>query len=252
MEQPTVEQIEISRSCLALNNLGVTLMENFHFREASKVFKAAVSSLKPLVSRKPTGTQDALEKVRSEFKMASMRSTKPRLDRPLHDVEISAIEEGDQDAWERAEQYGPSHSLVFPIRFRDVLSNENLQSDMDFHASVLLYNHGLARMLLQRFDSKPTESKRLLTTSHHYLVVAEGIVARNLIQRNDGSDRYVGFLSLASLILANQWIIYALQGRNDKAERVHESLGKLQRRHEQWQNKLLPVLRQKGMGAAAA
>ena len=248
--KPTAEQIEISRACLALNNLGVTLMEKGHFREASKVFKSATCSLKPLVSRKPMA-QNALETVRSEFSKASVRSTEPRKEVPPM-VEIMAIEEGDNAALERAEQYGPTHSLVFPIRFRDLLSSENLQSDMDFHAAVLLYNHGIARLLLQRFDSRPAESKRLLTTAHHYLVVAEGIVARNIVRHDDGSDRYVWFFSLASLILANQLIIYALQGRNDKAARVNESLGKLQRHHQQWRNNSLPVLRNSGVGAAAA
>ena len=299
----SAEQIEISHVCLALNNLGVTLMERGHWREASRTFLAAVSSLKPLVSSRqrrllvtassssslsssllsnPAATA-ALTKVRAAHSQASMQATQPRMELPPT-LDIISLEQGDQNALEHAQQYGPSQSVVFFIRFRSLMSQETLLlspfSHLDYTVAVLLYNYATSRMCWWQRNIKATttssgEAKRLFATAHCYLVVAEGIVDRNLEryhpplqqqqqqqqqQQPDSSfdSQSEPFYSLASLILSNQWVLHALQGRSDKAARVMESLGKLQQQQQQqlqqqqWHDASRSAVPYNGLGAAAA
>lgn len=275
----TATQMEISHVCLALNNLGVQMLEHGHFYQACKAFKAAVSSLKLLrnktIAPMPcvADMTSELARARAALAKATIQSTQPA-ENVTPVVEICPIEEGDQAGLASAEQYGPTFSLVFPIRFRDLISNpELLQTNMDFYTAVLLYNYGLARLLFQRFSpskslpSPLNEAQRFLAAAQHYFVLAEGVVTRNLVQfrrrqSNGGNqlqaddDRQVWFFALAALILSNQWIIYSLQGRNDKVARVNESLGKLHQHLQQWQEQnighFLLVERPNGMGAPAA
>ena len=254
MNTPTSEQIETYQVCFALNNLGVRLLENGHFRDACQTFKAALLAIKPHFLSKQqndsTSTSNGKAFLNAEFAKASARATKPMSKHSVL-VDVSAIDEGDEEAWETAQQYGPTGSIVFPIRFRDLPSLASLlQEGLDFHIAVLVYNFGLTQLLVHRF-TKHKGTNRILKDAHQLLSLADSIVYRNLSE-NDSSSRLFAFFSLDFLVLGNLLMVFRLQQQTDKVDHVNETLVELHKLQQQWQMETIPWASRDMLVAAAA
>jgi len=276
------ERLEICQAGFALNNLGVTLLQNGYFRDACKTFKAAVSAVKPLVRyhqeaigpspvstftgtcftstssstsssvTSSTSSLTLLQRLQGEVTKASALATqKPSATLPMC-IEISPLEVGDEDAWYAAQRYGPTASIIFPVRFRDFPCEATLQSEgLSFALSIITYNYGVARLLLHRYThrrrSPRSQHVTLLEEAQRLLSFAEKLVYQNLQSlssdiddddnNDDDNDKPVSSLSsssgtsvcsLACLILGQLSFTYRLQRRNDKVIVIDESLARLQ------------------------
>ena len=246
----TAEEFEICRSCLALNNIGVTLLEGYHFREASKTFRIALSALKPLLCKgtKVISYNDMMS-LQVEVTKASAKATN-RQERLRESIDIFAIDEGDDDAFQAAQQYGPSASVAFPIRIRTLPSLESVQQEgLNFHAAVLIYNCGLARLLVHRF-ARISPHDKFLTEALHLLATAEKVVSRYLYVKEE--ERPLNFLYLNCLILGNIAWVFHLQGRRDKVVQVNESLSYLDQLQQIWEFEASTFCCREHLAAAAA
>lgn len=249
----TGEQIEICQACFALNNIGVTLVENGHFREASKTLKAAVSALKHFIFQ-PNLTDGlsarANQLLKAELTVASSRAAQNQTAVETG-IDIVSMEERDNCAFQAAQQYGPSGSVIFPIRFRDLPTYETLQEgDLPFQASVIVYNYGVARLMMYRTTTDTIKRESNLREAHKMFSMAKGLVAKNICEAD--LNRRIAFGNLLSLILANLSTVYRFQDRTDKVMRVHQLLIRLQDQQEHLERRSPYLGSYQGAAAAAA
>ena len=254
MTSTASQQLETCQACFALNNLGVTLLKNGHFRDACKTFKAAVSALRPLLTGQQGSSNVTLQ---AEVIKASARATKNATHLPPS-IEISPLEQGDEDAWRAAQQYGPTASMVFPICFRDLPDSSSLQAAaLNFSVSVLVYNYGVARLLVHRF-ARHSKHDTFLDEAQILLTFAESAISRNLQfvaveTTRHGGHSLLECCCLASLILGHLSLVYRLQRQHDKVLWIHASLVELQKvQNELWTESSVTVTPQRELAAAAA
>lgn len=247
-----IKQLEICQVCFALNNMAVTLLEKGFFREASKTFKVATSALRTLeqAQRRAINLEETIQILRKRLKKAASRTARESKKNPC-DIDISSIDDDDREAMEAAQQYGPTTSIVFPIRLRELPSSKTVQEDLDSQISVVFYNAGIAQLLnyrkARRIGSDEmgqislNKARRLLTT-------ADAALSRSI--RWEGL-KSVRIILLASLVLANLSVTYRYQDEAQKVALLDETLFQLERKRLVLERDSIIILKSKLAAAAA-
>ena len=252
------DRLEICQACFALNNMGVTMLEKGQFRSASKIFKAAIQAMKTLRSAEApnAATKQKLLVLRQRLTKAASRAARKKK-RCTAGIEIAAVDDDDYDSMEAAQQYGPTTSIVFPIRLRELPSTKTLQDEcflLDSHISVVFYNAGLAELLsyqqLRTRKSKDGNNKAdALSKACRFLSVADSAVYNSIRQ---GGLESLRIIFLASLVLSNLSVTFRFQHESAKLARVEETLLLLERKRVVLERKESIVLCCPKLAAAAA
>jgi hypothetical protein len=130
MPQQTMT-IQISRVSIALNNAAVGLLENGCVDQALSVFQC-VEALPRLT----------LARQQEHVRLSAVLVAESQRDKHMGIVEIYPIEDDDESRKIEAFRYGPSSSIVFPLRLRDASSGDC--SNTNYVRACILYNFGLA------------------------------------------------------------------------------------------------------------
>jgi hypothetical protein len=142
MPQHQIHQMESARVSIALNNAAVSLLENGQADQALAVFQR-VATL-PLLT--PALRQE-------EVRRAAVLVAESQRDKQLGILEVYPIEDDDEPRKMDAFRYGPSSSIVFPLRLRDACSDAFAGGDSsvmshtnyrNYVTACILYNFGLA------------------------------------------------------------------------------------------------------------
>jgi hypothetical protein len=145
----SIQALALFRASLAINNTGVSILEQGHARDAQKTFRESLILMKQACSN-PTAA--ACERIEETLQSASARLVRAQ-NTPVHAVfEICAIEDGDalSNTIKSGLRYGPSSSQVFPIRVRTTAGQDDGQfyeMQMKRPTAIVLYNQGLAHLL---------------------------------------------------------------------------------------------------------
>mmetsp|Transcript_14870 Transcript_14870/g.28369 ORF Transcript_14870/g.28369 Transcript_14870/m.28369 type:complete len:288 (-) Transcript_14870:119-982(-) len=277
-QQPD-EMLEACMGCFALNNMGVTMLEKGYYREAAKTFKAAMLALRSLKPTKNVDEQQQAERaalLRDRLTKAASRAAKGKKKQKMAhrytttkkasscyggDIEIAAMDDNDREAMEAAQQYGPTLTIVFPIRLRELPSAVTLQEDgLDTHIAIIFYNAGIAQLLTYYYLLKKKKKNRdspfqrerqekALNKAYRLLSVADSAMNRSL--RRQGGMESCRVISLASLVLANLSVTFRHQQNTDRVQQVEQTLHRLERKRMMLERHSLAVSRDQ-MAAAAA
>ena len=227
-------QLEVCRACFALNNMGVSLLEKGYFREATKTFREAVSSLQSLISCRlgnhPGNTDDkallVMKSIQSKLHKACRRVAKRchKTCQTTISVEISIIDDNDLETFQCAQLYGPSSSIAFPIRLQSSLTTETcVQDGLDWQISAVLYNFGIAHLLTYR----SSRDKQLLIQAARLFRFTVTVLTRADQRRSDASAR-LGTLYLESLVLSSLSTVFRYQAKLDHVQDIQHVLLALQ------------------------
>lgn len=185
----SIQALALFRAALAINNCGVSLLEQGHVRDAQKTFREALVLMKQ-ASCNPTDAA-ACEGIAETLHVASARLVRAQ-NSPVHAVvfEICAMEDGDDDQLSRITaslQYGPSLSIFFPIRIRSTtaVQDDNIQQNLEMkrHMAVLLYNQGLSHLLWGQCAvmSQTTLQQKHYSTALSCLHVAQAVLSQHCL-----------------------------------------------------------------------
>ena len=191
--------------------------------------------------------------------------------RPSCGIEISALDDDDRDAMEAAQHYGPTTSILFPIRLRELPSSKTLQEELDSQICVVFYNAGITQLLNHRQDrsnagtmgettttttAAPTGSSRQqpsLTKACRLLSTADAALSRSIHRSREGVGlENVRVILLASLVLANLSVTYRYQDESRRVAMVEETLMQLERQRVAVEKDTMVVISKKKLAAAAA
>jgi hypothetical protein len=259
------------RSALYINNSGVGLLEHGHFREAQKTFREALILMKQVIKKKQQSSassscssedeEEALEEeTRRLLQNVSTRLVRAQA-KPIFTVfDIRAMEDsgdGDDDddddclsSIKSALQYGPSSSLVFPIRIRSSqqqqdYNNNSLQSR---RLAIILYNQALSHSLWAQSPEVLLQQQSSSSSSLHFygalssLKVAHSVLSRHLsrIIKNDTDiitssslhgRQAAGCMLLHALVVNN--LIQVLQAAAAKmTSRLHDHAAQDEQKEE--------------------
>lgn len=223
------KQLEICHACFGLNNMAVTLIEKGFFREATKTLKVATSALRTLeqAQLQAIDLEETIHTLRRRLKKAASRTARESKKKPC-DTEISSIDDDDREAMEAAQQYGPTTSIVFPIRLRELPSSKTFQEELDSQISVVFYNAGIAQLLnyrKERRNGSDETNQITLNKARRLLTTADAVLSRSI--RWEGL-KSVRIILLASLVLANLSIAYRYQDETQKVALLDGTLFQLE------------------------
>lgn len=251
--------LEIYRVCFALNNMGVRLLELGHYRDATVTYHEAVSALQSLAaSQKQHQQQDhfsaVMETLRCNLQKASRRvakhehaSTIDTTNMCAGHVEVLPIDHGDLAGLRGAQQYGPSSTMVFPIRFRSLVTLDAVmptnQAGLDWEIAAVLYNYALANLLsfqctamekqlsaaarLLRFTASVLLSKKSSSSSSSKTSLS---AFSSLSNQDTESERAMANILLKYLVLSSLSTVFCFQKKIDKANKLQAPLSRLERR----------------------
>jgi hypothetical protein len=192
----SIQALALFRAALAINNCGVSILEKGRVREAQKTFREALILMKH-ASCNPTAA--ACQGISETLHTASARLVRAQKS-PVHAVvfEICAMEDGNDDlsSIKSSLHYGPSSSIVFPIRIRstaDAVQDDDIQQNLEMnkrHMAILLYNHGLAHLLWGQcaIMSQTTLQQKHYSSALSCLHVAQAVISQHLAREQQQDD----------------------------------------------------------------
>jgi hypothetical protein len=181
------------RSAAFISNAGVTLIERGSFRAACDVLKSAVILMNKGVLINTTNSNDnGLSS--HEVQAILMRATKElalasNSKKTSSPMSIHTVVYGEQDlaTMIAAMQYGPSSSLIYPVRMETLHTDDddnenNTMLAAQISASIILYNYGLAHYCMStqspRCQLQPATYQIALQCSSHMLRMAHRILVQ--------------------------------------------------------------------------
>ena len=219
------------RTALALNNLGCALLQKACHEEALQTFAEALEVMNDALGQPSTSTSSKTPECHPQqmFQIASARYggviSRKRATSHIHDaVQVSIVEDEDFTALRAAAIYGPSPSMVFPIRIAG-FSTET-PAEMGKHYSTLLYNHGLASLLVSNHFwhmNDSLSSNRFLQPALEALrmteVMTQDILSSSSEDMEDDLELSVILISAMSLNCLS--VVYHRMGYADQCAEAH-------------------------------
>jgi hypothetical protein len=210
-----------NRAAMALNNIGVSLMERGKYREAVSTLKDAVKILKvsiesvKQVTQRATETainvEDMLEKATSMLDVSSRLGTK---DAPIQLVVCSLADA--PNCASVAIQEGPTLSIAFVILIEDMdLESMSIQSDVK--SAIILHNFGVSCICMSKTVAKKSSEDKLLGNATKILAAGHVIlVTRQRLCRDEDSCNMT--MLLDAIVLSN--LVQLYNGSNDRTNAV--------------------------------
>jgi hypothetical protein len=227
------------RAAIALNNMGVSLLERRAYREGMETLKDAIFIMKrvlrPLpissqgINKTPKSTNDADAKVeRASKRMANLHPT-PSV------VSIDVISRCStfshrSDSGSVLHHGSSSSPLRYPLRIEatDFVSLGEEGRDSDLESSIMLYNFGLAHLCMAKLAKTPI---KLLEGALALFNMAYFVLAPLCDQEGHGTRE--DMILLAAIALNNNVALLTQMGKHSEANElarlesaVHEFQGR--------------------------
>jgi hypothetical protein len=146
------------RGAIALNNIGVSLLERRAYRQAVETLKDAITFMKHVFRPQVVVTPGATFKSSSLNVDARVAAAMERLECPqssptLRDPEDLVVQDSLQPSSIRAAALeGISSSFTMPIRIEAADSDSPENRDPDLESAIMLYNFGIAHLCLSKLS----------------------------------------------------------------------------------------------------
>jgi hypothetical protein len=228
---------------MALNNMGVSLMERGDFTAALKTFKDSLTLMK-LSATPPTTSQqeqhnspavqadEALRLATALLNNLSSTTSCVSSVCPIDDSDVSSMRAALNSGLSRSNNNNTTSTspTVFPIRLRCT----EFETNLDFQAGKVMYNFGLAHLLLYASQhhaasspvKRPRFQARVLQGSLKNLSLSHCLLIRNINKTCDNNDQFqiLCQMLVASLVLNNLYQVFQYQNELPKAQQVLSSL----------------------------
>lgn len=211
------------RAALALNNMGVSLLEQGCFNEGLRPFKDSLSIMKGILGLRfgdcnhhhhsnSTSNAAAHDERNVQLKMqsATILLAECQMGRsqtePSEAADVYALDHGDLTLMKDALRYGSSSSVAFPVYLR---STAAFDKDVEQQVAVVLYNISVAILLNHAhviMDTTITEElqqeSNSLSDAFQYLSIAQTILSQSIEDTNnhDEDQRLVSMLLTAMVL----------------------------------------------------
>jgi hypothetical protein len=132
-------------AALAVNNMGVRLLEQNCFNESRKSFQDSLQLMK--VALDPNHT-DGID-ISHTLQVASARLSQSQAKPPLPHLTVTPFEYGDISRLDASFEFEPPASRFLPAFLRcDALDERAVEGRIDLYTAMILYNQSLAYLLL--------------------------------------------------------------------------------------------------------
>lgn len=184
----TTSPLAMLRAALAINNQGCSMLENGHFGAAQKTFSEALGLLKGAVKKTNTATTACPSMINVEETLQTVASRLVRAQkRPVFTVfDICTLDDGehhDLTTIKSSLKYGPSSTLVSPIRIRCSQACPK-QEMMHRPMAIILYNQALSHLLwgqcAVRSKTCSASQQKHLRAAFLCLNMAQALLAKHL------------------------------------------------------------------------
>lgn len=217
--------MSLYRASIALNNTGVSLLEQRAYRQAIDTFKDAIQVMRLVFTSDNNSnynSDDGSASVQDKLDRASKRLAQPRPLTKCPSLDLACLDDANvHSMWKEAAAAGMSSCLpssqtyssstAFPIR----LAGLGGGGDLDVESAMMLYNFGLSYLCLARFFSRRKTnnsssnkgSKDVLQQALKLFYMAYSTLSNHTVQGADGGDVPLatslldGRLSLSIVIL---------------------------------------------------
>jgi hypothetical protein len=210
------------RAALALNNMGVSLLEQGCFNEGLRPLKDSLSIMKGILEHHQhtsstsnfavAATHDE-RNVQLKMQSATILLAECQMGRsqtePSQAADVYALDHGDLTLMKDALRYGSSSSVAFPVYLR---STAAFDKDVEQQVAVVLYNisvaillnhaHGSDTMDTTTTEEQQQESNNILLDAFQYLSIAQTILSQSIEDTNnhDEDQRLVSMLLTAMVL----------------------------------------------------
>jgi hypothetical protein len=213
------------RAAIALNNMGVSLLERRAYCEGMETLKDAIFVMKrvlrPLtispqdLGKMPNSTSDAEAKVeRASKRVANPHPTPSTMSIDVVSRCATFSHRSDSGS---VLQGGSSSPLRYPLRIEatDLVSLGEASRDADLESSIMLYNFGLAHLCMAKLAKKPTKLQEGALTLFN---MAYSVLAPLCDQ--EGHGRREDMVLLAAIALNNIVALLTQMGMHSEANEL--------------------------------
>lgn len=212
------------RGAIALNNMGVSLLERGAYRNAIDTMKDAIAIMRTIFPQ--NGAVHSAPhnfNIDSKLQLAAQRLASPETSRAPLSVQTIPFSEDNINAMKDALRYGPSGSVFFPLRIE--ISDFNCRGrDIDLESSIFLYNFGIAHLCMARVH--PKSAAKLRDGALKLFDLAHSILASQCAKAQDPADQ-THVLLVAAMVLNNVVQVLSEQGRMEQVGQALSSLKRL-------------------------
>jgi hypothetical protein len=241
--------IQDHRAAIALNNMGVSLLERRAYRQGMETLKDAVLVMKRVlrpasISQGFGKTPNSACNAEAKIHRASKRMATPQPIVPST-VSIDAISHGATVSHRSKVHRGSSYPLSSPLRIEatDLVSREDRDSDLE--SSIMLYNFGLAHLCMATLAKTPIKFRegalKLFNMAYSVFAILCDQVGHGI--RED-------MVLLAAATLDNIVALLTQMGKHSEANASDQELARLGRAIQEFQGRN-PLLEDQIAAAAA-
>jgi hypothetical protein len=227
------------RAAIALNNMGVSLLERRAYRQGMETLKDAIFVMK-LVLRPPTISSQGLYKTpkstscaKAKVHRASKRMANPQ---PVSSaISIDVVSQSATFSHRSCQSGSVLHggsSSPLRIEATDLVSLEERDSDLE--SSIMLYNFGLAHLCMAKLSKTPM---KLQEVALKLFKMAYCILASLYDQEEHGSREDI--VLLAAVTLNNIVTLLSQMGKQSEANESDQELARLGRAIQEFQGRNL-------------
>ena len=204
------------RSAIAINNVGVRLLERQCYGQAVESLKDAAALMKAILYDVVEGDGVKRPSSRPHFEggedlvqrsMLSLSNLKPSKKKAIYMDVLTAMEDGNIVSGQVPETHSssivesvleasPSSSMAFPIRIQDNLLLETIgelkySSPLSVQAAMIWHNLGIAYLCRSRTYAKSSRRQKLQQNALGYLRSAHSVLETNYMVQFDATDESV-------------------------------------------------------------
>jgi hypothetical protein len=231
------------RAAIALNNMGVSLLERRAYRQGMETLKDAVFVMKRVLRPPSISSQglcktpnDSMSNAEAKVHRASKRMASPR---PLSSaISIDVVSQcatfSHRSNLSGSSLHGgsPSSSLSSPLRIEatDLISLEDRDSDLE--SSIMLYNFGLAHLCMAKLVKTPMKLQKVALQLFN---MAYSLFAPRCDQEGRGIREDVVLLAAATSTLDNIAALLTQIGKYSETNESDHGLARLGRTIQEFQ-----------------
>jgi tetratricopeptide (TPR) repeat protein len=218
------------RGAVALNNMGVYLLERGAYRSALETLKDAIAVMKTVFPAQNYDHNTAWRaEISDKLKAAHKRIAKPEVVQCSMPLEVNSFDDDEFDVMKDSLRYGPSASMFFPVRV--AISDMDIESrNIDVESAMLLYNFGIAHLCMSRVAIKA--SHKLQEGALRLFDLSRSILSSQYHKCED-SMQQTRILLLSASVMNNIVQVLNEQGNIEQAVEVFSALQNLSSAVEQ-------------------
>lgn len=200
------------QTAIALNNIAVSLLERGAYKQASTTFKDSIAVLRSFFFAPNPASGEMLS-----YERIMLRAMKALIDAPTGKASFFSVQplshrEDDLFVMKSIVSYGPSPSMLFPIR---VDSNDEFH--IDLLSATLLYNYGLSHLCVTRRMAHNSKARSKILNSARKVFDFAQTVLSNVTLDDDSFEQFPVLCFVAGMVMNSLAQILREQGRINEA-----------------------------------